>query len=258
MKLKYKFLFSAAAILLPVLLLAQEERITITTYYPSPYGSYAELRADKAAIGSGYRGAAINIPDNGLIVEGNVGIGTSNPAAKLHVDGAVTIGSSGSSYTLPATRGSAGQTLTATDSTGTVAWSQGSDEFWRWVNPSHWRMVNTNSGREVEVDGKLIVGNPNVCVSGFELCAKNAFVEKKLKASLCVSGPYQVWQGIKPRQPMVLISQGFCFLTKVTGKFEGGAEVVEIIKEGGRWVLVVRSNQGGVAAEAYCAGIDGC
>lgn len=49
------------------------EDLTITTYYPSPYGVYANLRSDQMAIGSGYR--ASTPPSNGLLVQGNVSIG---------------------------------------------------------------------------------------------------------------------------------------------------------------------------------------
>jgi len=54
---------------------ATTETLTITTYYPAPYGSYLKVTSDTMAIGEGYRGSAI--PANGLIVEGQVGIGTS-------------------------------------------------------------------------------------------------------------------------------------------------------------------------------------
>jgi hypothetical protein len=68
------------------------ETITITTYYPSPFGSYRELRAQRMAIGANYSGSAYcwspeactnQITDNNvnLIVEGNVGIGTANPTS---------------------------------------------------------------------------------------------------------------------------------------------------------------------------------
>ncbi|MDD5505919.1 MAG: tail fiber domain-containing protein [Candidatus Omnitrophica bacterium] len=80
----------------PFLCLA-EDSITITTYYPSPYGVYREMRAKRLAIGDNY----IDNPDytweetNGdggeidyladLVVEGNVGIGTTSPDARLQV-----------------------------------------------------------------------------------------------------------------------------------------------------------------------------
>ncbi|MDD5120017.1 MAG: tail fiber domain-containing protein [Candidatus Omnitrophica bacterium] len=79
------------------LVLAFAEEITITTYYPSPYGSYRELRSTRVAIGDNYiDGAAYTWEatngDGGevdyladLVVEGNVGIGTANPVAKLDI-----------------------------------------------------------------------------------------------------------------------------------------------------------------------------
>ena len=48
------------------------EDVTITTYFPSPYGSYLKLTSDQIAIGATYRTSVI--PTNGLIVQGDVGI----------------------------------------------------------------------------------------------------------------------------------------------------------------------------------------
>lgn len=67
--------------------LAQEE-LVITTYYPSPYGSYDQLNANQMAVGSTYASTA---PGNGkLVVSGNVGIGTSTPSVALEVSGTAT------------------------------------------------------------------------------------------------------------------------------------------------------------------------
>jgi len=72
---------------------AQQESMTITTYYPSPYGSYKELRAQRIAIGSTYYDSgsypwneggvclANQICNAALVVEGNVGIGTRSPGS---------------------------------------------------------------------------------------------------------------------------------------------------------------------------------
>ncbi|MEW6100710.1 MAG: hypothetical protein AB1481_00230 [Candidatus Omnitrophota bacterium] len=73
--------------LFPVLLLSQED-ITITTYYPSPFGSYRELRAQRMAIGDTYfDGAQYCWPGSpctntikdevDLFVEGSADIGRS-------------------------------------------------------------------------------------------------------------------------------------------------------------------------------------
>jgi hypothetical protein len=80
------------------------EEITITTYYPSPYGSYHELRSQKMAVGTTYINSSaacwasstctVNIipPATDLIVEGSVGIGTIAPLSKLSINGGVHVG----------------------------------------------------------------------------------------------------------------------------------------------------------------------
>jgi hypothetical protein len=75
-----KFIFLTLTLFLAFPLFAEEkegETLTITTYYPSPYGSYNELTT--------YSNAYL------AIRSGNVGIGTSNPEAKLHVVGNVKL-----------------------------------------------------------------------------------------------------------------------------------------------------------------------
>lgn len=74
-----------------------QEQITITTYYPSPVGSYRELRTLRFAVGTN---AAVAMPGtdgearigNNLIVDGNVGIGVPNTAARLDVQGRAQFG----------------------------------------------------------------------------------------------------------------------------------------------------------------------
>ncbi|MCX5709975.1 MAG: hypothetical protein NT088_04520 [Candidatus Omnitrophica bacterium] len=70
------------------------EEITFTTYYPSPYGSYVEMHANKIAVGSGYQGTVP--PDNSLIVQGSVNIGTASPIgnSRLTVAGDSTLNGS--------------------------------------------------------------------------------------------------------------------------------------------------------------------
>jgi len=69
------------------------EDVTIITYYPTPYGTYEELRTDESSVGLNYR--ALAIPTNGLIVEGRTGIGTPSVAiyggkqAELDVNGEI-------------------------------------------------------------------------------------------------------------------------------------------------------------------------
>jgi hypothetical protein len=67
------------------------EEITLSTYYPAPYGEYDELSANKMVIGPTY---AVPANDGDLVVEGTVSIGTTSPGVgigtKLAVAGDAT------------------------------------------------------------------------------------------------------------------------------------------------------------------------
>ncbi|MCK5287964.1 MAG: hypothetical protein KAJ14_12955 [Candidatus Omnitrophica bacterium] len=80
-------------------LVLADESITITTYYPSPFGVFREIRATNTAIGDTYSdntqycwigtcGTGIH-HEASLVVEGNVGIGTVVPTSKLQVVGLI-------------------------------------------------------------------------------------------------------------------------------------------------------------------------
>src|SRR3989338_251880 len=84
------------------------ETIQIDTYYPAPYGSYAELTTTSNTY---------------LATEGgNVGIGTTAPSTTLQVIGNVRIGDSTTGYTLPTADGATNQVM-QTDGSGTVTWN---------------------------------------------------------------------------------------------------------------------------------------
>src|SRR3989338_72137 len=85
----------------------EEETMTITTYYPAPYGVYNEMRSKKMAVGDNYYngsqycwspatctnqidGVSSSCWPNcntDLIVEGKVGIGTASPTSRLNIWG---------------------------------------------------------------------------------------------------------------------------------------------------------------------------
>jgi len=105
------------------------EDITLTTYYPAPYGEYDELRSGKVgiglttadtvqnkldveggvAIGASYSGTNA-APADGLIVQGQVGIGTTSPTAGTVLDANGTINAT--TYSVGATPGAATTTIT--------------------------------------------------------------------------------------------------------------------------------------------------
>ena len=100
------FLICAIGILISVISISAQtsEEITITTYYPSPYGVYQEMNiTGRQAIGdvngdSAYTNADMAVDQSGapipgsLTVAGNVGIGTTNPQVALDVAGYINVG----------------------------------------------------------------------------------------------------------------------------------------------------------------------
>jgi len=71
-----------------------DNTLTITTYYPAPFGVYKELRTKRMAIGDNYYKSSdyswgVDIDSNAdLVIEGNVGIGTTDTGSfKLYVEG---------------------------------------------------------------------------------------------------------------------------------------------------------------------------
>ena len=71
---------------------ASDESITVTTYYPSPYGSYSYLQTDKLGVGDNnsdgiFTNADVPTTSGDAWIKGRVGIGTNSPQAKLDISG---------------------------------------------------------------------------------------------------------------------------------------------------------------------------
>jgi len=121
-----------AVLLLPYSSYATDEEITLTTYYPAPYGDY-----DSLSIGDGYSGQAA---DKNLVVEGDVGIGNTTPGTALDVTGALTLRSTSAPATAPANQGRIYYDSTSNDimfSSNTGAYRSiggggGIDKIWRY------------------------------------------------------------------------------------------------------------------------------
>ncbi|MDD5560522.1 MAG: hypothetical protein PHT50_00110 [Candidatus Omnitrophica bacterium] len=78
----------------PVLILSSSvvfaEDITITTYYPSPYGSYNALQTDKFGVGDNDNSGSLTFADvpstpGQVWIKGKVGIGMNAPVAQLDI-----------------------------------------------------------------------------------------------------------------------------------------------------------------------------
>lgn len=94
-------LFLSPAVFLCLFLSAsaqeQTESITLTTYYPSPYGVYQQMQTGTLGVGDTNGDGWVNSQDvpsketnkGDAWIAGDVGIGTRDPRAELHVNGTV-------------------------------------------------------------------------------------------------------------------------------------------------------------------------
>lgn len=93
-----KILFLGILCALSTLAYAEEDSITITTYYPSPYGSYNQLQANSLGVGDNNGNSALESGDvpsvsGDVWIAGKVGIGTTNPfGSRLHAHSSTTQG----------------------------------------------------------------------------------------------------------------------------------------------------------------------
>jgi hypothetical protein len=83
-------LFAGMVLFLGITFCFAQEQLTITTYYPSPYGSYNSLQTDKLGVGDNNNDGSLTSADvpttsGDVWIHGNVGIGTTNPSSKLEI-----------------------------------------------------------------------------------------------------------------------------------------------------------------------------
>ena len=74
-----------------------QETLTITTYYPSPFGSYDKLQAWSFGVGDNNGSGGLDAGDvpnthGDVWIDGSVGIGTTTPQNPLDVEGSAVIG----------------------------------------------------------------------------------------------------------------------------------------------------------------------
>ncbi len=94
LKLKKSLLLAVLSIVfvLPCVSRASDETLTITTYYPSPYGVYNQLQTNSLGVGDNDGDSKLDSGDvpataGDVWIKGNVGIGTTNPDAKVSIVG---------------------------------------------------------------------------------------------------------------------------------------------------------------------------
>ncbi|MCM8787527.1 MAG: hypothetical protein NC935_05680 [Candidatus Omnitrophica bacterium] len=101
--MKKFFIFLIFAIFNILVYSQQQETLTITTYYPAPVGVYNQLVTRTLGVGDNNNDEQITALDapnfntnpGDVWIAGNVGIGTTNPQARLDVSGEVRVGSTG-------------------------------------------------------------------------------------------------------------------------------------------------------------------
>lgn len=164
--------------------------------------------------------------------DGAVGVGTQYPDAQLHVNGEAIF----------------------EVAEGRVQISG------PWGNPGIVGFSNNGTRRDIrfqddEISLRSDVGvGGKLNVSGGTIISEGIQVGGEVQGKLRLRGEYH-WIKGNDRIQMIPVAEGFCFLTFVSGEFNGGGERVEIIQDGGYWYLQGDSGAGNtLMGKAFCAG----
>ena len=126
------------------------EEITLTTYYPAPYGDYDELTAHKMTIGTTY---PVPANDGDLTVEGRVGIGTTDPQAKLDV-------STTTSGFLPPRMTTSERNAIINPAEGSILYNTTAQEV-NFRDASNWQSLGGSGGCYLSYSGSCLTGFTN-------------------------------------------------------------------------------------------------
>ena len=251
-----------------------EERITLTTYYPAPYGVYKDLRADQMAIGSEYRYVQ-SLTNGTLIVSEKVGIGTADPGPyKLYIAG----GNTGASPTprikfndyfdnsgnpsvshIDLYGGQYGFGISAGNldifTNGNIRFYKGADEYMVIEDGGNVGIGTNDPAAKLHVNG-VIKASGTIYAGGLEdgnqVCRKDGTNCRPI----AYSSQYTLHDhhGGPEYITMTSTSTSVCFLTKEIINCHGGcgSNGCEIEVHNNNWRLKADSSQSGTDDEVWC------
>jgi hypothetical protein len=179
--------------------------------------------SDKASgIAFGYGTSAAFTETMRIRGNGDVGIGKTDPGAKLDVKGTTRLSNGTGDSWFPYTDGN--------------SYVSGKNVIFRSGDTEKMRLAS---------DGNIGIGktDPKVPLD----------VKGEIRGRPWISGEY-AWQKDAPATRMTKADHSVCFITLISGKFFGEGEVVEITEAGGYWMLGGKAGADHVRAKARCIG----
>ncbi len=166
-----KFLICVFCSLICVSCVYAQETLTITTYYPSPYGVYNQLQTNSLGVGDNDNDGGLDSGDvpttaGDVWIKGNVGIGTTGPNAKLSLTTTGTeLGGTAASVAVRTMAGSLGTTAGNTLKLASIGFTSGNQsslgiEALRTAGGTDW--TTTAIGLKMDVDATSPVNNAQI------------------------------------------------------------------------------------------------